>query len=222
MLTIALTGGIGSGKSTVCRLFQEIALQHNGNITLKIIDADQIAGKLLSGALNHSLNHSKPSALTEVYHLFGSKLFNQGKLDRVRLRQLIFSSTKKKQQLESLLHPKVYQAIFAEIQTYKQQYKLQSKKLIIIIAVPLLFETQAENKFDRILVIDTSVELQIVRSTKRDHCSETLIKKIIHSQVDRQTRLNSADDIINNSETFDSLHQQIEELFRYYLSLLEK
>jgi len=127
MLTIALTGGIGSGKSTVCNIFHKLSL-HNSPISIvKIIDADQIAKSLLSGSLNSS------STLDKVRQLFGADLFNKGQLDRLQLRELIFSSITKKQQLESLLHPLVYQEIFSTIQNYQLRYK--TNNLIIIIAI---------------------------------------------------------------------------------------
>jgi len=224
MLTIALTGGIGSGKTTVCQLFHEIGQQQVGT-TIKIIDADLIAKNLLSGYLDHSTS----SALRDVFHLFGSDLFvsdssssdssKAKQLDRQRLRQLIFSSAEKKQQLEALLHPLVYQEIFSKISFYREQYQQLNNKLIIIIAIPLLLETQSEHKFDRILVIDTTTELQLERSSKRDQCSQDLIKKIIQSQVDRQTRLNAADDIIDNDGTLNFLQKQIIQLVQYYSSL---
>ena len=114
MLTIALTGGIGSGKTTVCKLFQEIGKEQNSHYKIKIIDADHIAKDLLSG----NLNNVNSSLLNKVQKLFGADCFNHGQLNRTKLRQIIFSSITKKQQLESLLHPLVYQQIFSQIQIY--------------------------------------------------------------------------------------------------------
>ena len=213
MLTIALTGGIGSGKTAVTDLFQEIASQSEHPECLTIIDADTIARELLSG----SLKDSSSSALDAVYKLFGSELFNSaGQLDRSQLRSLIFSSKTRKQQLEDLLHPLIYKEIFSKITALAQQ----TSNTITIISIPLLFETKTENKFDRILLVDVPVELQITRSTQRDNCSSSLIKQIIHSQVDRRIRLSHADDIIDNSGSLIELQSKVAALFQYYCSLV--
>lgn len=219
MLTIALTGGIGSGKTAVTDLFQSFSRQQDSALkcSLEIIDADTITRNLLAGSLQNPLQNKphQPSALHEVYHLFGSELFDsEGFLDRNKLRLLIFSAKKKKQQLESLLHPLVYSEIFSQLSS--------SNPDIAIIAIPLLFETKAEKKFDRILVIDIPTRLQIERSTHRDNCSSELIKKIISSQVDRQTRLNQADDIIDNSGSFLELESKVKALFQYYCAFVNK
>ncbi len=213
MLTIALTGGIGCGKTAVTEFFQELALNSEFEHSLKIIDADIIARELLAGSLNNSLNNpNKESALRQVQQLFGTEIFDaKGYLDRKKLRALIFSSKEKKQQLETLLHPMVYQQIFSQL-----RYKSPD---IAIIAIPLLFETKSDYNFDRILVIDIPIELQIERSSARDNCSPDLIKKIVNSQVNRQTRLAQADDIIDNSGTLLELQQQVASLLKYYQSI---
>lgn len=211
MLTIALTGGIGSGKTAVSHSFQKIANQSKEPDCLQIIDADIIARKLLSGSLKEA-----STALQEVYNLFGANIFDaKGELKRSQLRSLIFSSELKKQQLNDLLHPLIYQTITTKITNLTQEKKNQ----FAIIAIPLLFETKFNYKFDRILVVDVPVETQILRATQRDNCSVKLIKNIINSQVERQVRLNHADDIINNSGSLVELNEQIASLFQYYCSL---
>ena len=217
MLTVALTGGIGSGKTAVTDLFLALASRPDFQVILKIIDADIIARNLLTG----SLKESSSAALKKVCSLFGADLFDsEGYLKRDKLRALIFSSKDKKQQLEALLHPLVYDEI------YSQLSNIHSEKVdIVIIVIPLLFETIAEAKinlkFDRILVIDIPPEIQIERSIKRDNCSAELIKEIINSQVERQIRLSHADDIIDNSGTLLELQLKIETLLQYYCSLSE-
>ena len=217
MLTIALTGGIGSGKTAATDLFHELASRLDFQCSLKIIDADIIARNLLAG----SLKEPSSAALKKVRSLFGPDLFDsEGYLNRDKLRSLIFSDKDKKHQLEVLLHPLVYDEIYCQLSN------IQSAKIdIVIIAIPLLFETRAEAKinlkFDRILVVDVPAEIQIERSIKRDNCSAELIKEIINSQVDRQIRLNHADDIIDNSGTLLELQLKIEELLKYYCSLSE-
>ena len=212
MLTIALTGGIGSGKTSVCKIFHKIVNEKSSPISLKILDADHIARDLLSG----SLSAENASLLTQIKQYFGSALFKDAHLDRAKLRQLIFSSDSKKEQLESLLHPLVYQEIFSRINQYLDKEQDENKTFIIIIAIPLLIETHSEKQFDRVLVVDSSIDLQIKRSVQRDQCSDSLIRQIIQSQVDRQTRLNSADDIIKNGEDFNHLEIQVRQLFQYY------
>ena len=217
MLTVALTGGIGSGKTAVTDLFHELASRPDFQSSLKIIDADIIARNLLAG----SLKEPSSVALKKVRSLFGADLFDSGGyLKRDKLRSLIFSSKDKKHQLEALLHPLVYDKIYCQLSD------IQSAEVdIVIIAIPLLFETRAEAKinlkFDRILVIDVPPEIQIERSIKRDNSSAELIKEIINSQVDRQIRLNHADDIIDNSGTLLELQLKIESLLQYYCSLSE-
>jgi len=214
MLTIALTGGIGSGKTAVTDCFLKIA-QDKQPDCLAVIDADIIARELLSG----SIKKTPSDALKAVQHRFGCKIFNSaGQLERNQLRQLIFSSETKKQQLNDLLHPIVYKKIFARITELAQR----SKPAFIIIAIPLLIETGAEAEFDRILVIDIPPELQVTRSSQRDHCSAELIKKIIKSQSDRQTRLKYADDIIDNSGTMADLEKEVAHLFQFYCALSKK
>ena len=112
--------------------------------------------------------------------------------------------------------------VYKEIQAKITALAEQADNIIVIIAIPLLFETNAENMFDRILLVDVPTELQIARSTQRDNCSASLIRQIINSQVDRQIRLNHADDIIDNSGTLLELHEKVKALFQYYCSLVRK
>jgi dephospho-CoA kinase len=216
MITIALTGGIGSGKTAVTGLFQQFDSDH----CLKVIDADVIARELLSG----SLENQPSEALSSVHAAFGESVFEKNKegltqLNRHKLRELIFASHNSREQLEQLLHPLVYQEIFKQI----KQLKKESEHLqIIIVAIPLLFETQAEQLFDRILVIDAPVETQIQRCMARDQNSRELIEQIINTQVDRQTRISKADDIIDNAGTPDELASQVKTLYRHYCEKARK
>lgn len=212
MLTVALTGGIGSGKTAVTEIFRQLG-QGKG---LEIIDSDTIARQLLAG----SLDESPSEALLAVYNLFGPDLFDnterQGRqLNRLKLRELVFSSNTKKKQLEDLMHPLIYQEIFSQLAAFRHNNQLIN---IVIIAIPLLFETASEKHFDRILVIDVPEKLQIERSMQRDQCSQALIEQIIASQVSRQTRLSHADDVINNSGTLSELHEQVKKLYQFYCS----
>lgn len=197
MLTIALTGGIGSGKTTVTELFSQLGIP--------VIDADILSRELLSGSINSGPKQSPHQALLEVKDLFGKHFFDQdGYLKRAELRQAVFSSASKKQQLETILHPLVYHEIFHLINKIKTR-----SPPYIIIAIPLLLETRQQHLFDKVLVIDSSPEEQLARTLKRDNSTAKLVQAIIESQVDRKTRLNAADYIIRNSTSLDELKKQV-------------
>lgn len=195
MFKIGLTGGIGSGKSTVSTLFEEF--------NIPVIDADIIAHQLV--AINQP-------ALKQLAQTFGSDITNSdGSLNRSKLKQQIFSDTQKKQQLEAILHPLIYAQIKKQISTLKTAY--------CIISIPLLIETAKTGFVDRILVIDCPIELQITRVQQRDKLTEVQINSIISSQVSRTERLAVADDVIDNTKTALQLAQQVKKLHNLYLSL---
>ena len=198
MLIIALTGGIGSGKTTVSEIFK---LKN-----IPIIDTDIIARQIVE--------QDKP-AYIEIIKIFGKEILNNdNSINRQALRKLIFSSTEKRLQLESILHPVIWQEVKSQLSSLTSPY--------CIIVVPLLFENLAKItavKFDRILVIDTEEEMQIKRSQKRDNSDIEVIKNIMKSQVSRQTRINAADDIILNTGNLDSLNKKVNSLHQQYIKL---
>lgn len=196
MLIIGLTGGIGSGKTTVARLFAALGVP--------IIDTDEIA---------RQLTQPKQPLLISIQNQFGQDVFNtDGTLNRTALANHIFNDEKARQQLEAILHPAIWQAVDQQIQTLDSAYCL--------LVVPLLFETRQTSRVDRILVIDTTEELQISRTRQRDQRSEEDISAILKSQVDRQTRLSAADDIIDNTDNSQiPLTIQVNSLHNKYLRL---
>ncbi len=213
MLSIALTGGIGSGKTAVSDIFYQLGKEQG----LKLLDADQIARSLLQG----SLNNSPSQALIQVRDLFGPDIFHSGVLDRAQLRALVFNSPKQKKKLENILHPLVYQTIFQQLDSYRQQPDIK----MVISAIPLLFETISVTglqQFDRILVVDVPEAIQIQRSIDRDKSSRELIQQIINSQTDRTSRLDQADDIIDNSGDLEYLKSQVKKLYHFYRTILTK
>ena len=195
MLKIGLTGGIGSGKSTVANLFS----QHG----TPIIDMDEIAREVVLPG--------KP-AMQEIREYFGDDICDEkGILDRKKLRAIIFNDEDKRQHLENIVHPRIRQRVVEKLKPLNSPY--------CIIVIPLLFETGLQDTVDRILVVDVSVEEQITRTTQRDNLDEDYAMKIIASQVDRQTRLDNADDIIDNSGDITELESRIEKLHQKYLEL---
>ncbi len=194
-LKIGLTGGIGSGKTTVCKLFADYSIP--------IIDADIIARQLVEPG---------QPALAEIVRQFGAEVLNNDSLDRKKLGEIIFADKEKKKQLESILHPAIYQRLRQLADSQQSPY--------CILAIPLLLETGMDNLVDRILVIDCPLELQYDRVRQRDGLSDEQIKRIIASQISRQERLAQADDIIDNSKSSIELAEQVKNLHNLYLSLV--
>ena len=192
VLKIGLTGGIGSGKSTVCKMFSEFGVP--------VIDADIIA---------HSLVRPGMPALEEIAKTFGKELIsNDGTLDRKKIRDQIFANETKRKKLEDILHPAVYKEISVQVENINSKY--------CIISIPLLIETDASDTVDRILVIDVPRELQLQRASNRDKTNKSDIESIIDSQISREDRLAAADDIVNNDGNIENLHRQISGLHEYY------
>jgi len=195
MLKIGLTGGIASGKSTLCQLFS--------NHDVPIIDADIIARDLV-----------KPGqiALDEIIHCFGQEIIQaDGTLNRPSLRKLIFSDAKAKAQLETILHPKISQQLQQRSDALNSPY--------CILAIPLLIESKLQDSIDRILVIDLSPELQLERLCQRDNISISDAQLMINSQCSQEQRLSFADDIINNNHSFADLKKIIFNLNQKYRKL---
>jgi len=198
VLIIGLTGGIGSGKSSVARLFSQYGIP--------ILDADQIAKELVEVG---------QPALTQISQRFGQTILHpNGSLNRSALRQKIFTDKQAKQQLEALLHPLIRQQMQQQSQQLVQQ---NPEPPYCIQMIPLLLETQQQLSMDRILVVDLTEELQIQRVTQRDQQSKTDVERIIQQQVSRQQRLHAADEVIDNSGDLDSLKKQVKRLHQGYL-----
>lgn len=195
VLRIALTGGIGSGKTTVARKFEALGVP--------IIDSDIIARDIV-----------KPGqpCLKKIFENFGGQIQNRdGTLDREKLREIIFNDNKAKEKLEKILHPEIYQEIENQISKINYPYCL--------IVLPLLIETGATDHFDRVLVLDTTESVQMERACQRDNTSRENIEKIIKSQVNRKERLKYADEIIENNHSIEELNDSINKLHEKYINL---
>ena len=196
MLKIGLTGGICSGKSTVSDLFKNL-------YSISIIDADEISRNLLT---------PNSPAFNEVIELFGHQaILHDKQLNRKYIRKIIFSDKQKRLALEKIVHPKVRHNISSQLDSLTTTYCL--------IVIPLLIESNMHDLVDRICVVDTTPELQIKRIKSRDQCDLAQAKQILSSQLDRDTRLSHANDIIVNNGDLDDLNQQISKLHEKYLAL---
>lgn len=194
-LIVALTGGIGSGKSTVADLFAKYSVP--------IIDSDVIARELTE--------LGKPAFLDIVDHFQEKILQSDGTLDRKKLRQVIFAHPEERRWLEALLHP----LIRTEIE--RQLAKLPSPYCIIVI--PLLFEVKPYSFITRILVVDSPEHEQVKRVLERDNSSKEQAEAILKSQFNREQRIALAHDVINNDGTLADLVPQVEKLHQFYLNM---
>ncbi|MGP3590457.1 dephospho-CoA kinase [Vagococcus sp. WN89Y] len=191
--TVALTGGIGSGKSTVANAFAALGVN--------VIDADIIARQIVEPG---------SSALRAIAEHFGPDMILQdGSLNRRLLRERIFASPVDKSWLNGLLHPLIHQQTQREI--------AQATSPWVLWVVPLLVENQLADKADRVLVVDVSVETQISRTMQRDGVSREHAEKIIEAQATREARLAVADDIIDNNGTPDEIASDVARLHAAYL-----
>lgn len=194
-LVIGLTGGIGSGKSTVARLFESRGVP--------VIDADVLSRTLVSPG---------EPALEAIVEALGRDLLTAGgELDRRRLRERAFSDPAVRRTLEGILHPRIRAAMQAQITTLGTPY--------CVLAIPLLLETGQTDLVDRVLVVDVSPETQLRRTMERDGSAEGTVRAIIAAQVDRAVRLAGADDVLNNESGVDALERDVARLHQRYLAL---
>lgn len=194
-LVIGLTGGIASGKTAVSRYFEHLGVP--------VIDADVVAREVVEPG---------QAGLDAVVKAFGAEILDdQGRLDRRRLRSLVFEDSTDRRTLESILHPLIRQHMEAQLEDLDDDYA--------VLTIPLLLETGQADMVDRILVVDASESAQIERARKRDGVGELEVRRIISAQAKRAERLAKANDVIENSGTLDELRQSVHRLDEFYRSL---
>lgn len=192
---VGLTGGIGSGKSTVAELFTEL--------NIDVVDTDKIAREIVQPG---------SELLNKIVIKFGEKiLHDDGSLNRDKMRKIIFGDLVAKKWLESLLHPVIYQHMYQQILATKSPY--------CVVVIPLLVESHIPYPINRILVVDSAEEQQIKRIVQRDHVGEQAVKDIITVQATRAERLKIADDVIENTKDKKYLQEQVQALHKLYSGL---
>ncbi|EMP6172172.1 TPA: dephospho-CoA kinase [Citrobacter amalonaticus] len=193
--TVALTGGIGSGKSTVANAFADLGIQ--------IIDADIIARQVVEPG--------KP-ALDAIAAHFGPELIAaDGTLHRRLLRERIFADPQEKAWLSALLHPLIQQETQRQLQ--------QATSAYVLWVVPLLVENGLYRQANRVLVVDVTPETQLARTIQRDDVTRAHVEQILAAQATREARLAVADDVIDNNGAPDSIMSDVARLHARYLQL---
>lgn len=192
---LGLTGGIGSGKSAVAQAFSQRGIH--------LVDADQAARWVVEPG--------RPALDRIVEHFGAGVLQADGQLDRAALRTLIFAAPEQRRWLERLLHPLIGQEIIQVLARAKSPYA--------ILVSPLLIESGQYRATQRILVVDSPVELQVQRTTARDQTTPEQVQAILKAQMSREERLRHAQDVLLNDRDLAWLDQEVERLHNFYLTL---
>ena len=194
MLRIGLTGGIGSGKTTVANHFSSLGIH--------IIDADEIV---------HQISTPGHRAFDAIIQHFGVDVLNSdGTLNRLELGHRVFTDTEERKALESILHPAVRMTMQQEIKESDSPY--------CILVIPLLVETGYTDLVDRVLVVTADREKRVAWVKQRNGLSDTQIESIMAAQASDEERDRIADDVIENNGSLDSLFKQVEDLDSKYRS----
>ena len=194
-LIIGLTGGIGSGKSTVAEAFRQLGIE--------TVDADQASRAVVEPGM---------PALAAISAQFGSQIIQaDGGLDRAALRQIIFTDPAQKLWLESLLHPLIRDWIIEHLKAATSAY--------VILESPLLFETDQHQLVHKTVLVDLPEALQIERACARDGNQADQIQRIIDAQMPREEKLSRADIVLDNSAPLDTLAARVTAVHQTLLSL---
>lgn len=192
-LVIGITGGIGSGKTTVANLFADLGVP--------VIDADDLARRAVA--------RGEPG-YEEIVKDFGSEILDEaGELDRRKMREHVFSGSDNRARLEAIVHPRVYAMMKQLLDNLECPYA--------IVVVPLLIETGGREIVDRVLVVDSPEKLQIERTLRRDGTTREGVERILAAQTDRRSRLAVADDVIENAASEPDLEDAVGRLHHRYL-----
>lgn len=187
-MILGLTGGIACGKTTISNIFKQLGV--------KVIDADKVAREVIE----------LPEIADEIKKNYGNDIFINGKLDRKKLREIIFNDKEKIMKLNTIIHPKV-------IDIFKEEYnKNKFSDEIIVFDIPLLFEVGLEKYCNKTIVVYVNEEIQIKRVMERDNSSRELAKKIIDAQMALFEKVKMADYAIENNSTVNELEKKVKNI----------
>ena len=197
---VGLTGGIGSGKTQASNAFEALGVP--------VIDTDLIS---------HAVTAPNGLAIPAIRVAFGDELIDaSGKLDRTKMRELVFTNPEARHKLEAILHPLIANVTMASVSQH-------SDAPYVVLVVPLLAESpQWLSRCDRVLVIDCEVETQIERVMTRSQLSREEVMAIIATQATRDARKAIANEVIVNESTLEALNQQVRKLHDFYLTMAKQ
>lgn len=192
-MILGLTGGIGTGKSTVAEIFREKGVP--------IVCADEIAKKIIDSE----------KIQNQIFEIFGKNVFSEDRLDRKKLREIVFRDAESVEKLNNITHP----AIIEEI---KFQISKKKRNQLLIVDIPLLFEGNYGFLVEKVLLISAEKSIQIERTSKRDSVSEENVLNIINNQMNLEDKKKRSDYIIENNGTVEELRIKIDKLIKEELS----
>jgi dephospho-CoA kinase len=197
-LTIGLTGGIASGKSTVTKMIRELGIP--------VIDADQVARDVVKVG---------EEAYTQIVATFGQDILQtNGEIDRAKLGAIVFHNEQERKKLNAIVHPAVRRRMMAE----KEEY-VQSGAKTIVLDIPLLFESELTHLIDKVIVVYVDDEVQLERLMKRNGFSKEEALARIRSQMPLHEKVKKADAVINNNGTVEETKQQLLQILREWDAL---
>ncbi len=191
MLKVGLTGSIGTGKSTVAKILQELGAY--------VIDADKIVHQLLK----------KEDVKQKIKEVFGDVFDENGEIDKKKLAAIIFNNPEKKKQLEGILHPLVFQ----EIQNWLKEIEKKDPEAVAVAEVPLMIETGSYKNYDKIIVVYAPEELQLERLVKKGMTKEEALRRI-KSQMPIEEKVKYADIVIENTGSIEELKEKVEDIYK--------
>ena len=199
MLKVGLTGGIASGKSTVSEAFARLGA--------KVLDADEVAREVVLPG--------KP-AWTKLRHTFGSEFFHpDGRLNRSKLRRLVFADPEQRSRLNAIVHPEVMR----EIDFRFEQLTSSAEHAVVLVDVPLLIEVGVAHRFDKVVVVYANESVQVTRLMQRDGLSREEARQALSVQIDLREKAKKADFVIDNSGTPEETQAQVEKVWQELLEL---
>lgn len=199
MIKVGITGNFGMGKSTVAELFKKLGAY--------VINTDKIVGSLLE----------EPKVIEEIIRLFSNEVFEDGKLNKKYIANIVFENPLMRIYLENIIHPRVFDRIDAII----EKIPLRGEPTIVVVEAPIIFERGYQNKFDIIITVFTDEEIAIKRLEEKGIPKGETIRRL-KCQFPIEMKKSKSDYIIDNSGTIEETLQQVEAIFQKLIAMERK